>query len=416
MQFTGDSMELIKRFDNGEPYRIVRQLSQSEKLDLENHTDRGSELLADVWDKNWWITCDCQRQHKTIMTVRKTEIGTFHIVTLKKRGDHLPDCPFYSDESSSEKGAQVDGRVDSTFVTFHRDSMGAAKESTDDDTSGKSYASSKPKLYRFLMTLIDDAKLNVFNPAKQPTLAEQFQEIQTVAGRYYLAPNVLLTKFFWTHPAAFNKSCVLLKESKDLFKDPIRPQGLHCWLAEKASGQSIICQGDASFNVRTPIVKSGRHGQSDGPWIVLSTLSHSMESSTWYELQKSVAIMVASKSVLMPVDSRYEQAVALAGMRYCRWMLDAHKRKVIIEKPVFALPGDGTVKPDFIFRSAGKTVFVEVMGAKDQDYLDRKKSLLPKLEALGEVIEFDALEAEHEGRLAEAIQQCMKRVAAKLLS
>jgi hypothetical protein len=131
-----------------------------------------------------------------------------------------------------------------------------------------------------------------------------------------------------------------------------------------------------------------------GPYLIAITIVRGERPGEW-RVGRAGAIAISSRTVCLPVDSKYERRVALAIIQFLRRC----SSRASVRKP---LPGDAihiggrVVLPDFIVRIGELTIFIEVLGSKKKKYRRDKEADAKALRKLGKVCLLDVPELKKE--------------------
>ena len=162
---------------------------------------------------------------------------------------------------------------------------------------------------------------------------------------------------------------------------------------------------------------SGRLGERSAPFLVIFTVTDTNDERGVYRPYNGFYVPVYSKSNLIPVDSSYERRVLQEIESWLPWWTKTKGLKVKITKPLFDIKEfcDGELqssKPDFLIETPGEKIIFEVMGSHEPEYVERKKRTVGYMEAIGEVIEFDALAADIAGTWDAKLAEKIKKLSA----
>lgn len=411
---------------------VVRDLENRERLALisafieddaeDQELNQANAILEFVRDNEAWIECDCLNSSRALLTVAISQKGKHYLRHLSARSRHESRCPFKEtnwqyDPSSGSLSPFSKKRP----LRVHRragldDSKEAKKESVRSGGSAR-----YPRLARILYTWITEAGLNYLPSSDEEKLSDRFKLLKQVASEYELEEGVNASRCFFTYPDT-DQMVLKLKESEHLWPANSRPYALCISIADEVVGNLIRF----SFKEKTIEVKldgvikksSGRLGEDSGPFLVIFTVTDTLEERGIYRPFSAFVVPVFSKAHLIPVDSTYERRVLERLRNGARWWVNEKNLKVKISKPLFDMraPGlDGEydfVKPDFMIETPKEKIIFEVMGSYETEYLERKKRVIPVMKSIGEVIEFDALGADQSGCWDERLKRAMSRLSA----
>jgi len=425
-------MRLVKKFKPNQPIIVVRDLEHDERLALisafveddaeDQELEKARSILEFVRDHEAWIECDCLDSSRALLTVAISAKGRHYLRHLSARSRHENRCPFKETNWQYDPfngGLSPFGKKRPLRV--HRragldDSKEAKKESVRSGGSAR-----YPCLARILYTWITEAGLNYLPSSDEEKLSDRFKLLKQVASEYELEEGVNASQCFFTYPDV-DQMVVRLKETEHLWPSDSRPYALCVSIADDVIGNLIRF----SFKEKTieveleGIIKksSGRLGENSGPFLVIFTVTDTLEERGIYRPFSSFVVPVFSKAHLIPVDSTYERRVLERLRNGARWWINDKGLKVKISKPLFDMRAfnlageEDFVKPDFVIETPKEKIIFEIMGSYEDEYLERKKRVIPVMKSIGEVIELDALGADQSGCWDERLKRAMSRLSA----
>ncbi len=410
-------MDIIKKADKEKKAKVVRSLSNSESYGIKNRTVSGKKILQEVRENNYWLRCDCKAKNNPTLAVKRRN-DEYFLVHLNNREKHAKKCLLVEsiDESSGSSASRL---TKNTNICFHyavRDTVSQPEEGGKGRESGSSERAST--LYNLMCTLISDARINQVT-TRDLTLSNQHDEIIKVAKKLKFSGNQSLDGFLWFNILAVDSVGAMLNTQRGDWLSNVRPHCLFIVTIDAVEGQRLIrIDGKVTtlVNVEGALSKPGRLGKRSGPYIAMFTVAESISYPGRFCAQRAFVMPVQSRTLLMPVDSDFERAVIkkiLDG--WISWWSDKGKT-VTLTKPLFDIgTSNNRCRPDIILEVDKQKIIIEVMGSWEQDYIDRKKRVVPRMEKLGKVFEFDALSAYQSGKLDHEITILLKRVSVVIL-
>lgn len=400
--------------------KMVRPISHIERENLLDISSLDAQIfLNKCWDFGFWLSCDCNAEDQPVMAIRHNPSGKFSLLHLNHRTLHQADCPFIGDTptlSSQDKSNQV--RPVSKFITFHYTAKEDKKKEgkTEKDVNKEEEVAKKiSKLGRFLYSLIVNSSLNQISTPEP--INTQYHHLRNTVKKFRLGP-VRADSLLWTHPQDENKAIYKIRLSVG-WDEKQRRHGLFVFVVDDIQKKKLTINysnGDSYIlNIDNSIEESGSLQGRSAPYLVICTLAASIEDEDEYTFQKAFSLPVVSKSLLFPVESDYERRVVKKLISYQTWW-QRKGLQVVIEKPLFDIEvaGGELCRPDFLIKSSRKTIILEVNGSHEEEYLLRKKAMAPVMSEIGELISFDACEAEVSGKFDERLDHAMKVVSAAL--
>lgn len=226
---------------------------------------------------------------------------------------------------------------------------------------------------------------------KQLTLLSKTRPGDTI-GRLKLNP---FKKLFRVQPTVR----VLDQLGRELWRDEYKwsaheePHAMVAVVGRLGPGKCITWRSSAgtvrvSFKKR--VVRSSPRANTN-PYLIILSLVRGDTRGSW-RVDRVGAVAVVSRTILMPVDSRYERIVAKTLIR----LLASLPEGSTLEKP---LPrdainvGNHSIVPDFVIRTNGRAIYVEVLGDDRKSYVVDKLKDAEDLKTIGHVITIDMMAA-----------------------
>ncbi|WP_233268374.1 hypothetical protein [Pantoea sp. BAV 3049] len=419
------SMRLVKkRAPRG---RLSRQLSEAEESAVKKVCGRretGSQeekglaldVLTEMRRTDTWLACSCVTGDSPPMNSAnlRTDTGTLYLQAFST--PHDAGCPMFrelrEDDDTTRSGTRKtsSSRPVSYRSFLPREENGARLRggpARQDDGNDRFRRKRRPRLARLLLTLIEDAGLNVIEtltPFPTAPAREAIDRIAAVTRDNEFARGRPLSDIvrFWP--------LITQDEQQRLMGQLEAPDSP--WPAGRARHFYQIFMSDevsregASFRFRNEeaifapekglrINGEGQDGLRPLYWVILEfrrSADGSIICSDGY------AHALYSRGCPVPVDSGLERQTLESLATCSAWMAnkeDAPVSSLSLKKPLFdyAVTVDGEegwVLPDFVVEAttaAGeKRVFViETMGYQDEDYIERKSRQHRGMRTLGQL-------------------------------
>lgn len=407
-------MQIVKKFKKGEKIQVLETLSEEMVNALfyvfvKNTGDYYQrEIVSRLVEKireNAWIACDCHTESLPLMAIGRSSKDNYYLKRIIKRGKHHSECFFKEVDYLHISGNNyIKPYTENIAFKLHSRGRIAVSDKKNETVSHAGPSIRYPKLARVLYTMISAAKLNQLFIGEGTI--DRFHALHEVAKKFSLETGVNAADFFHTYPdvARMVKN---LKQKEKMWSKKMRPHAICITVANKIEENHLffIRNNKMSEVVLNGEVKksSGRIGANSGPFLVIFTVTDTLDNIGNYKPMNAFYVPVYNVSQFVPVDSTYERDVLEAIEKLCYWCLNKNKAKdlplkVTVTKPLFDIEKlcEGKLessKPDFLIETPNNNIVFEVMGSHEEDYLERKKRTTKFMKALGEFIEFDALYA-----------------------
>lgn len=422
-------MDIIPKFKKDETPKSIRELSCEETILLRSvfverkpRKDDGVSacILADeIRDGNAWIRCDCKNDKNPIMTFALSDSDSYHLMRINHRGIHTSDCKFkgidYAD--SGAKKSQHKRVNKNKPLCLHRRGKSVTPQGKSNATpKSGSTQSAYPRLARTLYDWIEESHLNLLSIEKT-SIAEQFKQLKAVTKRYKFEKGINASDFVFTYPNVEQMADKLEKTAQKW--QGKRPYAVCIAIADRVEDKTAYFdykQNPVSVTFSGTVTKSsGRLGKESTPYLIIFTVTDSSDNIGFYKPFDAYYVPVYSKFQLIPVDSRYERDVLKTLVGWGKWWKDSGLT-LFIKKPLFDIKirdeeGVYASKPDVVFIAPTLNVILEVMGSHEDEYIERKERLRESMQAIGEVVEFDALDAEKTRTWDTTLKQKLKHVS-----
>lgn len=365
-------------------------------------------LLQEAKENKYWLACDCitTTQEPPLMYVRRTQNNILSLVRMPSRTPHLDKCPFRFTQEQKTIATNSSSRSQAwdkkSPLLLHRDyaTKLASNKTTQTETTRHAYTQKIPTLGRLLYSLIEDAGLNHYNQTSLKRV-DQLKLLEKAANPYQLDSGISMANYFWHSPKQVAYARDKLKSIKVKWPKA-RPYGVFTVVVERfenkiahcvhANGpEEILLEGNLDFS-------SGRLTNQSGPFLLLFTLTDLIDNKKSYYPMNGFAVPIHSANLLMPAESHYER-LTLNKLNQLAYSLRKKDVVITIEKPLFDLKdNEGNpipdCRPDFLLKTRQKCVVIEVMGSHEDDYLARKTRTHSLMEQVGQLVPFDAFEAD----------------------
>lgn len=423
----------------------ARYLQQALTPDTEAF-NRQQKILT-LWRENrYWVECSCRdnaipQVDKPVMALRRLPSGLVVFSLLPSSPPHDESCPFYrlARYKTYENGQSLRQDKRRTDFTFHRHAIEKSEDEEGDttdteNTSSSSSGPSMPGLQRFLYNLAHYAKIHVFTKDTCLEEAKYLYRLTQSAHDFTINKRFRLSDFLYTHIDKRNQAIYRLQATAQHWTGMARP---HCVFVfpidEVIKGDHGVClrrfrysKGqekpqfeDLNLSKECDLIMPGRFIlNKQNPALAVVTFADTSQTDVpFFAPAKALVVPVVSKSHLLIVESNYERVIAKALRRYQLLLANRLKTQFFIRvvKPLENLRTPVTrqaVRPDFVLEYQNKKVILEVMGTHDDEYLERKSRLVPLMEEIAPVYEFDAYQAdcdnELEGRSLLACRQAIE--------
>ncbi len=406
---------------------LVRQLSEAEESAVKKVCGRreaGSQeekalaldVLTEMRRTDTWLACSCVAGDAPPMNSAnlRSDTGTIYLQSFST--PHDAECPMFrelkEDEDTTKSGTRkTAGSQPVSYLSFlPREENGArlqAGPGSQDDGDDRLRRKRRPRLARLLLTLIEDAGLNVIEtlaPFPTAPAREAIDRIAAVTRNNEFTRGRPLSDIvrFWP--------LITQDEQQRLMGQLEAPNSP--WPAGRARHFYQIFMSDevsrerATFRFRreeaifAPEKGLRINGESqDGlrpPYWVILEFRRSADGSI--VCSDGYAHALHSRSCTVPVDSGLERQTLDSLATCAAWLAKKGEepvRSLSLKKPLFdyAVTVDdeeGWVLPDFMVEvttAAGeKMAFViETMGYQDEDYIERKSRQHRGMKMLGQL-------------------------------
>jgi hypothetical protein len=170
--------------------------------------------------------------------------------------------------------------------------------------------------------------------------------------------------------------------------------------ATSIKGHEIHVPDGAPVTIANRVQSPSVRGNTiSGPYLVLVVAGEYPEAHGYAPL-RAYAQPIYSGRLFVPVESDFERK-ALRQILECQRLLHGEGVDLAIGKPLFdTMTPTGPCRPDFVLEARSKvtgeirTVVVEAMGFKTEDYAASKAVTHPRMRHIGDLAEIDAADVE----------------------
>lgn len=381
----------------------IRQAALLKARDLPRDKTLVRQRILSEFYLKYWIRCDC-KTNGPILAIRHNSGGDFSLSTIHTYGAHDPNCSLFSEQTPPTKNT-IDLKQCENEFSFHRKVKPPRSPQTPSSRSSSSSVRQNT-LYRLLATLFDKSGLSTLSNSL--TFRKCMERVDEASNSIRLANKPLSDHLFFGF------------EKFNDVKSHIANQNAASW--GKALPHAVIIDvvdeitrvdedfilskrfskdKSNTFNLfgrtTTTYLHSGRISLRKGPFVVISTVAETTteQGKSFIAPMRAYVAPVLSKSNWVIVDSHYERVVAKQLLSAKTWYKTNTDLIITASKPLFYLETDiESCLPDFIVSSDSLGIVFEVMGSHAKDYQDRKIRTHKSMETLGELIEFDAYQAD----------------------
>lgn len=421
------TMRLVKkRAPRG---RLSRQLSEAEESAVKKVCGRkeiGSQaeetlalnVLTEMRRKDTWLACSCVAGDMPPMNSAnlRTDTGSIYLRTFST--PHDVSCPMFreqeEDDDTTRSGTRkTAGSQPVSYRSFlPSEEKGARLQAGPghmDDCDDRLRRKRRPRLSRLLLTLIEDAGLNIIDtlaPFPSAPAREAIDRLADVTRNNEFTRGRPLSDIirFWP---------LITQDEQQRLMGQLENPALP-WPAGRARHFYQIFMSDevsrerATFRFRneeaifTPEKGLRINGESqDGlrpPYWVILEFRRSADGNV--VCCDGYAHALHTRSCPVPVDSGLERQTLKSLAKCADWLSKSKKEDVPVrclslKKPLFdydvTVDGEeGWVLPDFLvdatMATGGKKAFViETMGYQDEDYIERKSRQHRGMKMLGQL-------------------------------
>lgn len=406
------AMRLVKkRAPRG---RLSRQLSEAEESAVKKVCGRreaGSQeekalaldVLTEMRRTDTWLACSCAEGEAPPMNSAnlRTDTGTIYLQAFST--PHDAGCPMFrelrEDDDTTRSGTRkIAGSQPVSYRSIlPREENGGRLQTgpgSPDDGDDRLRRKRRPRLARLLLTLVEDAGLNVIEtlaPFPTAPAREAIARIAAVTRNNEFAQGRPLSDIvrFWPLITQAEQQRLMTRlESPELPWPAGRARHFYqIFISDEVSRERATFRFRSEEAVFAPEKGLRINGESQEglrpPYWVILEFRRSADGSI--VCSDAYAHALHSRSCPVPVDSGLERQTVDSLATCAAWLAkkeDAPVRSLSLKKPLFdyavTLDGEeGWVLPDFMVEAttaAGekKAFVIETMGYQDEDYIERK--------------------------------------------
>lgn len=382
---------------------LIFRMHFDEDREVSQHESRvlNDFLFSVREDSHKWICCRCSPS-LSCFTVRRNPNGSHSPMVVKGRTAHDPECPFYRTADDSTEGAHPSMRIPlqykcGEFIGIHMESLPSSGTGSGKKDGSRSRAGGrKSKLSSLLWTMVNEAKLNVFDVSKFPDFQSQRSSIERFFRELRICHKVNASNYF-SFASDFNDLKLLRQRLRNSIDDwgHYRKQGFCLFIARRIEGDTLVGV-NGSIKYLREIIRPGM-SSTPGPYLAVFSISNSVTGGE-FVAQRAFVIPIVSEIHMFPVESHYERKV----FGILKWYFTKKDTalSVRIFKPSMDIPiGDEFDRPDFIVEYGSRRVILEVLGFNTEEYLFRKMPKISGWRKRGEkVFEFEAFHHDADSR------------------
>lgn len=378
-------------------------------LDRENNQAElqlAEEVLKKMSDRALWLKCDCLAagEEQPLNTVRMRD-GTLTLVNFS--GQHHTACPLHRPRrvgGGNDQG-DVNRHPSAKRIDFHsflpREERGARIRAPKNGINTHNVGRRRrriPAIARLLLTLIENAKLNLIDPVfplQVRKKTEVLEAVKAATEKEEFAPGWPLSEIVFFKPwlnAKQQEECMhRLEEDQRPWPAGRAHTFYQILFSEEVSQDEVIYKNQYKTITFRPERRVSINGEVDGQrgnyWVILM---FQRNHDGGVVCRDAYAHALHSYAHPVPVDSQLERNTIASITRAGKWL---HNRGYSIEliKPLFDVEvmieeEKMYVLPDFMLNILGPepgedhqyerrrqwTIIVETMGYTDDEYVERK--------------------------------------------
>lgn len=406
---------------------LIRSLSEAEESAVKKVCGRreggcpeakavAENVLTEMRRSDAWLACSCVAGEAPPMNSANLRSDTGRLYLQSFSTPHDADCPMFrelkEDENTTRSGTRkTPGSQPVSYRSFlPPDESGARLRIAgprQDQVDDRMCRKRRPRLARVLLTIIEDAGLNVIErlaPFPSSPAREAIHRLAAVTRNNEFVRGRQLSEIIRFRPLMNQDEQQRLMRQ---LENPALP-----WPAGRARHfYQIFISGEvsrekASFRFGdeevffTPEKGLRINGESqDGfrpPYWVILEFRRSADGSI--VCSDGYAHALHSRSCPVPVDSGLERKTLESLARCAEWLSkkkDAPVSNLSMKKPLFdyavSVDGEeGWVLPDFVIEATtadgeNRTFIIETMGYQDEDYIVRKSRQHRGMKTLGQL-------------------------------
>lgn len=362
----------VRTLSNDEVALITAYVeSQVAGIDVE----RSSSLLRRIRADKHWLTCGCSHP-APVMHIALLDTGRLVVRNNRDGPEHAQGCEFARQIASnatpdSSKGQVVARQQPDDVIRLHAEfTSGDSGKGATRAGSSKSSAPAKKRLLSLLLSLMDMAGLNRYDPANPQNVGLQFKAMRDAAETLTVHPGIPLSRFF---DSRIRKDRLFfmakrLRESNDFGTS--RRVGLMLDVIAGTSGRTIHLGQDEEISFFGSVERSL---PIQNPSLALATVATQQPGSKFYELAQLATVPVVSRRVMFPVGKDESPQDVAKVLDLLDW-LQGKGVRVVAVRYLFTNEGGSLIE----LRHAQKIVTLNLAEGQPQgDYDD--EDAIPQL-------------------------------------
>lgn len=354
--------------------------------------------FAYLRERKYWILCKCNGRALIHVKSGKNYYYLFSRLS-EKRPEHEQGCEFKAVPSGNKTQAGDITKIRSKDYDFFAEKTGARSEPRDNDDSAHTVRTRQSKLFRLLRHVMRDANLHRIVNGQSPGYMLQRDAFLNAAQAITLGGVPLNTVTFFQCTA---KALAMVRNTlfNTQFKKGQSKTALLLWIADtyELNNDTLTFSYSKGKSMTLPqcrtLLHHARGGREDGPFLIatLYKFGQNKEGKNSFSYPSAYVIPLLSKHCWILCDSRYEREMGKALGYVARMEHENAGVASVIEKPIEPLEGvgEGNITPDFDVRVGDRRLFIEVMGYRTEEYIERKARVVPLMERIAPVDEFIA--------------------------
>jgi len=234
------------------------------------------------------------------------------------------------------------------------------------------------RLGQLLYTIIDEAGLNQLKVNNRPPLKTQLEKFRDGFINKRITSEIPLYDYYhfsWSDTSinfARQKLQNPFKTLKHRWPKTLKPFIIFSSITPTIQSNGFFNQFGNFIDVKRDISlpSSWISREKSGPYLILVSAVIGKEDSL--EFRDAFAMPILSTQELIPLESGYERSVLKTTIGSLK---STGRSNLTIKKPLFCLHNEQKerYRPDFIISDdKGHSIFVEVLGSRNEDYLDQK--------------------------------------------
>ncbi|GHG07954.1 hypothetical protein [Thalassotalea marina] len=369
-------------------------------------------------ERNYWILCKCNG--RALIHV-KSGPNYYYLFSRnsEKRVEHQRECQFRAIASTNSKEKGDIKTITGTDYDFFIEKSSEHSLSNKRENPSRGIRSRQSKLFKLIRHVMRNAENHhIINGC--------LNGYQTEKDKFLMAAKEIKLGGIHLHEVTFfQQSRASLKYVRDKLFNTKFKQGHHktaflIWIADSYelnnNTLSFNYNKDKSMSLNEcrALLHHARGDREDGPFFIAALYKYgkNKDGKMCFSFPSAYVVPILSKHSWMICDSNYEREMAYALSSFAKIEFKNIGITSVIEKPIEPLKdiGENNIIPDFDIRVGDKRKFIEVMGYRTLDYIERKERVVPLMERVAPVDEFIA----HRFSNKEERQKTMFKYAVKI--